>query len=281
MTALVEVAPNRRLAPAPAADYLRAAELGAPPGITSATRDPDEQIATFLARYRPATSKRDVGPYGDVRVWRGVRYVRTSAAGTVAVPGTSLHERGNALDIPEPARAWFHQHGARFGWHNPAWAKRPGTYEPWHFEHTPLPTRDEDDMIRTTKHRTRNLALPKGQWTTAPIDDAGNTSASTAPGHFDALASLRLHGLVRGAEVQARFVVVETDAAGRNAKIITRHPLTEIIGTNGDAFGQVAAKGVLALIAGKRERRLRLQLFATTAGVSLVGLEVVTDTRPA
>ncbi|QIK82979.1 M15 family metallopeptidase [Sanguibacter sp. HDW7] len=281
MTALVEVASDRRLAPAPASDYLRALELGAPPGITSATRDPAEQITTFLDRYRPATSKDDVGPYGDVGVWRGVRYVRISAKGTVAVPGTSLHERGNALDIPEPARAWFHQYGARFGWHNPAWAKHAGTYEPWHFEHTPMPTRDEDDMIRTTKHRTKNVALPKGQWKTAPIDDAGNTSASTTAGHFDALATLRLHGLARGAEVQARFVVVETDAAGKSARIVHRLPLTEIIGTSGDSFGQVAAKGVLALIAGKRERRLRLQLLATTAGVTLVDLDVTTDTRPA
>lgn len=56
---------------------------------------------------------------------------------SVARPGTSLHETGIAIDLAEPARSWMHEHGAKFGFINPDWAKRPGTFEPWHFEFYP------------------------------------------------------------------------------------------------------------------------------------------------
>lgn len=56
---------------------------------------------------------------------------------SVAYPGTSLHEKGNAVDVPEPTRRWLHANGERFGWVNPAWAKKKGMYEPWHFEYNP------------------------------------------------------------------------------------------------------------------------------------------------
>ncbi|WP_311257328.1 M15 family metallopeptidase [Microbacterium sp. WCS2018Hpa-9] len=49
-----------------------------------------EQRAIFLDRYRPQSS--GSGPFGDVRWWNGVRYVRRSGLGTVAQPGTSNHE---------------------------------------------------------------------------------------------------------------------------------------------------------------------------------------------
>jgi D-alanyl-D-alanine dipeptidase len=57
-----------------------------------------------------------------------------------ATPGTSVHGWGKALDINltggGPAlRPWLEQNSVRFGWVNPAWAKRPGkSFEPWHYE---------------------------------------------------------------------------------------------------------------------------------------------------
>ena len=39
---------------------------------------------------------------------------------TVAKPGTSRHETGRAIDVPEPTRAWLHRTGAEYGWTNPA-----------------------------------------------------------------------------------------------------------------------------------------------------------------
>lgn len=56
---------------------------------------------------------------------------------SVARPGTSLHETGIAIDLAEPARAWMHANGKRFGFINPDWAKKPETFEPWHFEFYP------------------------------------------------------------------------------------------------------------------------------------------------
>ena len=124
------VAPDRQLDAAAAASYERARRDGLPAGITSALREHAEQRKLFLERYRPQAT--GSGPYGDVRKYLGIRYVRTSPAGSVAIPGSqwSRHERGLSLDLPEPARAWMRTHGRRYGWIRDI---VPG--EPWHFEY--------------------------------------------------------------------------------------------------------------------------------------------------
>ena len=124
------VAPDRQLDAAAAASYQRARRDGLPAGITSALREHAEQRRLFLARYTPAAT--GGGPFGDVRRYQGRRYVRTSSAGSVAIPGSewSRHERGLSLDLPEPARAWMRAHGHRYGWIKDV---VPG--EPWHFEY--------------------------------------------------------------------------------------------------------------------------------------------------
>lgn len=108
--------------------YARMIAAGCPGGVTDAGRDPQAQINLFLARYKPQAT--GSGPYGDVRHWRGTRYVRVSSAGPVGVPGTSRHESGLALDLPEPARAWVRNHGAAYGWIGGIVKG-----EPWHFEY--------------------------------------------------------------------------------------------------------------------------------------------------
>ena len=124
------VAPDYRLDSAAAASYQRARRDGLPAGITSALREHAEQRRLFLERYRPQAT--GSGPYGDVRWYRGKRYVRISPAGSAAIPGSqwSRHERGLSLDLPEPARAWMRAHGHRYGWIKDI---VPG--EPWHFEY--------------------------------------------------------------------------------------------------------------------------------------------------
>lgn len=108
--------------------YNRMRKAGCPAGVTSATRSTAEQERIFLSRYRlQATGS---GKFGDVKIYKGKRYVRHSAAGDVAVPGTSRHESGRALDLPEPARAWVRKHGAAYGW-----IKDIVRGEPWHFEY--------------------------------------------------------------------------------------------------------------------------------------------------
>ena len=61
-----------------------------------------------------------------------------------AVPGTSRHGLGTALDLGcgverfgSPAYRWMKANGPRFGWVHPAWAEPGGSMpEPWHWEHT-------------------------------------------------------------------------------------------------------------------------------------------------
>ncbi|GAA4774724.1 M15 family metallopeptidase [Microbacterium gilvum] len=114
------------------------------PGITlhvySGYRSYDDQAKIFLDRYVPQTV--GTGPYGDVRWWNGIRYVRTSGEGTVAQPGTSNHGNGRALDIRDSgsgagvttagnARSnWIRANAARYGF-DPAGY---GFGEPWHIE---------------------------------------------------------------------------------------------------------------------------------------------------
>lgn len=59
-----------------------------------------------------------------------------------AVPGTSNHGWGLAVDLSSPISggtsreyAWLRVHGPRYGWDNPSWARPDGSKpEPWHFE---------------------------------------------------------------------------------------------------------------------------------------------------
>ncbi|MEU4386991.1 M15 family metallopeptidase [Promicromonospora sp. NPDC023805] len=59
-----------------------------------------------------------------------------------AVPGTSNHGWGLAVDLSDPISGgaspeytWLRIHGPDYGWDNPSWARLGGTKpEPWHFE---------------------------------------------------------------------------------------------------------------------------------------------------
>lgn len=119
-----------RLLALAANSYSRMRAAGMPAGgINSAYRSLASQRALFLARYRVQLIGR--GPYNDVRWYKGKRYVRVSSKGMVAVPGTSKHNAGTALDIAtsSKAHAWMLKHGWRYGW------SRPIPSEPWHWEY--------------------------------------------------------------------------------------------------------------------------------------------------
>jgi zinc D-Ala-D-Ala carboxypeptidase len=63
--------------------------------------------------------------------------------GLAAVPGTSSHGWGLALDLcggiesyDSAAHQWLSLHGPRWGWTNPPWARISGSLpEPWHWEY--------------------------------------------------------------------------------------------------------------------------------------------------
>lgn len=139
----------------PAMDlYLRAVRAGCPLGVTSSFRDPERQARFFHENYirdYSLSARYDAKDWGGVWYWR--RHYNARTGGTtvsVAVPGTSKHEKGRALDLPASPRAWMHEHGRPFGIINPAWAKQSGTFEPWHFEVYPhLATITKEDPMPT------------------------------------------------------------------------------------------------------------------------------------
>lgn len=72
-----------------------------------------------------------------------VELYATMPAGYAAVPGTSNHGWGLAVDLcggiqvdNSPEHIWLIDHAAGFGWFHPSWALPggPGPHEPWHWE---------------------------------------------------------------------------------------------------------------------------------------------------
>lgn len=231
-----------------AASFLRMVELGAPEiALSDAGRTYAEQKALYEA------------------------YLRGELPATAARPGTSLHEKGNAIDAPEPLRSWLHANGQAFGW--VGWTVKN---EPWHFVYiesldTYRPTQ-EDPMERITKNRGKKVALASGKWKTLPLDDAGNTSCLTKAGRFDAQVAIAFDKLPDTREAQIRFVRVKTDSKGRDAKITARYPLQEIIGTGGQSFGIHSMKGTLPV-----GERLRIQVAVWDDDVVITSARTVTD----
>jgi hypothetical protein len=99
------IAKGHWLDAAPAASYKRARKAGLPAGITDAGRTNAEQWV----------------------LWRLFKAGKLAA--TAAYPGTSKHEKGNALDLPGAAREWLRAHG------DYGFVKDRVRNEPWHFEY--------------------------------------------------------------------------------------------------------------------------------------------------
>jgi len=104
--------------------------------VTSGLRTRAEQERLFFARYR----RQAFGGTG-ARWYKGVRYVHVTGP-VVAVPGTSRHESGRALDIHDSGSTpgvtrfnnkrsdWIKANASRFGFN----ANGFGFGEPWHIE---------------------------------------------------------------------------------------------------------------------------------------------------
>ncbi len=115
----LETAPGHHLVPAAARAYdamsrSYAADTGRPLCLTDSYRSYPAQVDVF--RRKP---------------------------GLAAVPGTSNHGWGRAVDLcggaetfTGAAHRWLQEHGPDFGWTHPSWAEPGGSRpEPWHWEH--------------------------------------------------------------------------------------------------------------------------------------------------
>jgi hypothetical protein len=81
----------------------------------------------------------------EMQQWWRDFYCFFGNCGMAAVPGTSIHGWGRAVDFEEgsrelafdsPGYRWLQANAGRFGFFHPAWAE-PGqpSAEPWHWEH--------------------------------------------------------------------------------------------------------------------------------------------------
>jgi len=141
----------------------QAAAAGRDLTITSAAdayRPLAVQVRVFLDRYIKQAS--GDGIYGDVRWWAGVRYVRRHGA-AAAVPGTSNHGRGLAVDIANagpfggPFHDWLLATGPALGWSN---AEGRSVNEPWHWVH--------NGVTLANSSTDKSTGLTSGSTITAP-----------------------------------------------------------------------------------------------------------------
>ncbi|WP_402469554.1 D-alanyl-D-alanine carboxypeptidase family protein [Isoptericola aurantiacus] len=103
--------------------------------------DAAEQFAALNAAYRDRFGV-DIPITDSYRSYAAQVAVRATKPHLAAVPGTSNHGWGLALDLSTPISggasaeyAWLRVHGPDYGWDNPSWARPGGTKpEPWHFE---------------------------------------------------------------------------------------------------------------------------------------------------
>jgi hypothetical protein len=101
---------------------------------------PETQSYAIVDPPRPSSCYRDY----DMQVWWRDYYCFFGACHLAAVPGTSIHGWGRAVDFEcggqrmtfeSPCYAFLKYFGASFGFFHPAWAEpgQPGA-EPWHWE---------------------------------------------------------------------------------------------------------------------------------------------------
>ncbi|UVK59181.1 endolysin [Microbacterium phage Librie] len=148
----------------------------------SGIRLPQEQIDIFLQRYVRAGDVKGRRVY-DTRWWNGVLWYRISAAGTVAVPGTSNHEiQGDkaAVDIQDTGAdagitnrnsvrgRWIRANAGNYG----LIASGDGFGEGWHF-----------DIV--------------GIWRAVP---GGGGTAPAKPKESDNMQSIRINGNIYGVD---------------------------------------------------------------------------------
>lgn len=137
-TALVDN-PKFRLRADAAASLERVEELwGQALTVNDGWRPFETQRSIFLSRYTPG--RKGGGDFCDVRNWNGTRYIRTSELGPAAVPGTSNHGSGTAVDIGgfesfgDPVRLRFLALARDFGWSD---AEGCQVGERWHLTYNP------------------------------------------------------------------------------------------------------------------------------------------------
>lgn len=147
--------------------------------VADAYRNYAIQERIFRDRYTP--QKTGGGYYNDVRWWNNTRYVRKQGHAAAAIPGTSNHGRGLAVDLKNVGAEkgayyqWLAATGPSYGFTN---TEGKSVNELWHWVHdnrpkpsTPAPKPEipntevpnlpevEEDMARLIRHPNGSIAL--------------------------------------------------------------------------------------------------------------------------
>ena len=114
-----------------------------------------------------------------------------------------------------------------------------------------------------------NLTLSPGKWRQIPIGKNAYSIATVKKGtETYTVLTFRLEGLPKGAEAQIRFM--ELDYKKGANKVHARFPVTEIVGTSGQTFGQAVFVRKTAGTATKGySRRIRDKICTFEKGVKL------------
>jgi len=126
---------------------------GSPIQLNSAYRSYETQRDIFLERYIPRKSGQGGGEFCDVKTWNGIQYVRISPEGSAAVPGTSNHGSGLAIDIGgfdgfgDQTRLRFLALARDFGWND---AEGCSVGEWWHLVYNPAKDKGKTNWTPTS-----------------------------------------------------------------------------------------------------------------------------------
>jgi len=150
--------PGHKLRADAAAAWQRAnREAGITPELTDSYRPVEIQERIFRERYVPGNHAGKAGFTNDVRTWNGTKWTRKAGTAAAAVPGTSNHGGGLAVDVRTSRNAATRSRPFvvftsftdpdRLAWLKAAkphgWADDEGrsVNEPWHL--TYYPARDQ------------------------------------------------------------------------------------------------------------------------------------------
>ena len=174
-SALTPLSVGGHLLSAPAAafeEWRRQAAAGGRVLTITSTADAYRVLAVqervFLQRYIPQAT--GGGIYSDIRWYRGVRYVRRHGA-AAAVPGTSNHGRGLAIDVANVGpfggkfHEWLLKSGPALGWSN---TEGRSVGEPWHWVHDGVTLASAGTGTSTGLAPSKPIAIPT---ITLPEDD--------------------------------------------------------------------------------------------------------------
>jgi hypothetical protein len=134
-------------------------------------------------------------------------------------------------------------------------------------KYKPSPTAAKDlDVAKWIRFKTgKDQALPAKKWAYLKINDKGDVSLGTGPGKLLGTISLRIAGLPKGEALQLRV--------GKVTKRVHSWPITEVVGTSGDAF-RVVPFTLSPGKAARGQRRIRAVVLADRPGVKITDAEI-------